>query len=529
MICRKVKLNFCYDEFDYYFGKKMKIKQAVTLLSSLILSSAVLAASQSNERWFDIEVILISQLADKSGLKEVFADDKKLPHFSKPLDLLTPYLSPDIAHLKQQLPFCNSENQLFQYHESAKLPSTIAVKSLESITDELNQPIVTSAEFKNANNTKLINTLEQEQSKNDDDFYSRVVTDKAQTYTQEGNVIPSQEQFNNIDDIHRQESNIDTTLTPEQVALVNAAEAYFSPIQFTYSSNVSTNSKLLCQITKSEFESLSPDKSRYSYLGFPINKVPSEISDIENLYNTAPYLLNKDSLALHDIVKQLRRSRDFRPILHIGWRQPVSSRRRAIPVKLFAGDNLQQHYLDELALYQAQKTQLLAQEQSLNTLLSENANDKEVLTEESQFQQNKEKQLARIIEKLATVTDDTSTLIADLEKPPLALELDSSAPDTFMFEPPKPPIQPWYLQGFMQIYINNNNRLNILADFNMLNLTLAEQETMKLRPNTPLNLQTITFKQRRQVISTETHYFDHPYMGMIVQIRRHKRPELPEN
>ena len=30
--------------------------------------------------------------------------------------------------------------------------------------------------------------------------------------------------------------------------------------------------------------------------------------------------------------------------------------------------------------------------------------------------------------------------------------------------------------------------------------------------------------------SNEIHYFDHPYMGMIVQIRRHKQlePELEE-
>ena len=68
---------------------------------------------------------------------------------------------------------------------------------------------------------------------------------------------------------------------------------------------------------------------------------------------------------------------------------------------------------------------------------------------------------------------------------------------------------------------------NIIADFNMLNLTLAEQETIKRRPNSQLDLQTISFKQHRQVISTETHYFDHPYLGMIVQIRRHDGPKSP--
>lgn len=505
----------------------MKIKQAVTLFSSLVLSSSVLAASQSDERWFDIEVILISQLADKSDLKEIFANDAKLPSFKKPLDLLTPYLTPDVSHLKQTLPFCNSENQHIQYHDNVQLPSIVTIKPLATITKEIEKAI-SIADGASENNSKTLLTNEavvQEQSYQNDDFYDRVLTEKEKI----SETAHKQESLNNINNLSNQLTDVEPTISAEQIALVNAAQQHFSPIQFDYTNTTfeADQEHLLCQITKDEFESLAPDQNRYSYLGFPVHKVPEEISATEDLYNPNPYLLNNDSLALNSIVKQLKRSKDFRPLLHIGWRQPVSSRRHAIPIKLFAGDNLQQDYLEQLKLYQQQKTQVMSQEQSLNSILFNDLGDESVLTEQEQLIQNKEKRLTNIINQLSTITEDTPTLISELEQVPPPLQIDEMLSKTLMTEPPLAPIQPWYLQGFMQIYINSNNRLNIIADFNMLNLTLSEQETIKRRPNAELNLQTIPFKQRRQVISTEIHYFDHPYLGMIVQIRRHQRPEAP--
>ena len=56
-------------------------------------------------------------------------------------------------------------------------------------------------------------------------------------------------------------------------------------------------------------------------------------------------------------------------------------------------------------------------------------------------------------------------------------------------------------------------------------MDLAKFETQALQPEQELELKPIRFQQNRRVISGEIHYFDHPYMGMIVQIRRHKRPE----
>ncbi|XQW86233.1 CsiV family protein [Thalassotalea piscium] len=505
----------------------MKIQHAVILFSSIIFSSSVLAASQSRERWFDIEVILISQLSDKNALKEVFADDITLPKFKHSVDLLTPYLLPDIAYLKQKLPFCNNTNQLIQYHADIKQPSIVTVKSLAEIAEiaeEVNQAeLISTSEASSLTNDTSKQVLLSEQGVLQDQSISNIATDTA--------AISEQSFENNTNEQTLSMDEIETPITAEQRALVTAAEDYFSPIKFTYSdsSAVANSEHLLCQITEKEFNALSPDPERYSYLGYPINKVPTEISAIEDLYNTQPYLLNNDSLALNDIVKQLKLSRDFRPILHMGWRQPVSNRRNAIPIKIFAGDNLQQYYLDQTEIYLQQRKQVLAQENTLNSLLTPQQTAEITLTEQEQILENKKSRINQIIAQLSSITDNTPKLMNDIARSPFHYEMGDLSTSPLMVEPPTPPVQPWYLQGFMQIYINNRNRLNIIADFNLLNMTLAEQETMKLRPNAEINLQTISFKQRRQVISTETHYFDHPYLGMIVQIRRHERPDPPSD
>jgi len=91
----------------------MKLKHLL-LLSSTFVSSALIFSEQAMaapknkaDRWFEIEVILFSQLGDKEQLKEQFSASNTLPRYRKVIDLLSPYLSPDINSLKQQLPGCD--------------------------------------------------------------------------------------------------------------------------------------------------------------------------------------------------------------------------------------------------------------------------------------------------------------------------------------------------------------------------------------------------------------------------------------
>ena len=65
----------------------------------------------------------------------------------------------------------------------------------------------------------------------------------------------------------------------------------------------------------------------------------------------------------------------------------------------------------------------------------------------------------------------------------------------------------WELDGLMKIYVRHYLFIN--ADFD-ISQRLETGDYEKAR-----------FSQFKRVISNEIHYFDHPRMGMIVQIRRY--------
>lgn len=83
------------------------------------------------------------------------------------------------------------------------------------------------------------------------------------------------------------------------------------------------------------------------------------------------------------------------------------------------------------------------------------------------------------------------------------------------------PAQPWALNGFFKVHLDHY--LYITADFNMVPPPSVNSTTSHSAKTEPL----IHFSQDRRVITGEVHYFDHPYIGMVVQIRRFD-PTKPE-
>ena len=78
----------------------------IALLPAITLSLNVNAANNYENTWFEIEVILFSQIDDKSRLQEAFPESSELPKPTTVLDLLGPYLASDISTLKNRLPSC---------------------------------------------------------------------------------------------------------------------------------------------------------------------------------------------------------------------------------------------------------------------------------------------------------------------------------------------------------------------------------------------------------------------------------------
>jgi len=280
-----------------------------------------------------------------------------------------------------------------------------------------------------------------------------------------------------------------------------------------------------------EFTQYNEGGNYAHYNSFPIEKVPATINNSEDIYSNTDYLLSKDSLKLNDIVKQLSRSKNFRPLLHIGWRQITKTKRLAVPMKFYAGDNFAFHYQQKLEQYKQEQAQAERQEDNLQQAIfngntGTNANNITAkVSKEALSQQVKLDRIEAIIAKMTNLPKDTQGLLQEINNNISATNIALDSINLLENPPIKPP-QDWSIDGFFKVEVDHF--LHITTDLNIMNMTLAELATQELLPEnstkkkTPLT--TVNFKQDRRVRSKEIHYFDHPYIGMIVRILPFKKP-----
>ncbi|WP_160173548.1 CsiV family protein [Thalassotalea sp. ND16A] len=231
-------------------------------------------------------------------------------------------------------------------------------------------------------------------------------------------------------------------------------------------------------------------------------QIPRTISGSEDLYAKVPYLLDKDSLQLTHIHKSLRRSKAFRPVLHIGWRQAVVDRNRAKPVRLLAGENLG----------------LIAEERQMKVAL-----EPQLQLSEQQKQQMTSEHISQIIADVKAGNSNLSEstqLLKQSDITPLFSEQEHS--NVTQADNEELP-QTWKIDGLFKVHLNHYLFIN--SQFNVIANVEHNKEDGKQHTTEQI---LIPFKQNRRVISGEVHYFDHPYIGMIVQIRRHEKPEAIE-
>ena len=468
-----------------------KSKFCALFLAPILLSTQAFSATDKAERWFEIEVILFSQLGNKALIKENFPDQKQqptaLPNYRYIKDLLTPHVYPDISTLILQLPQCGDFSKAKTLIDIATTPQVfVTTKSLAQINQMSNEDDVEKTE---ENITKTTSITTSITTKTEQPLDQLLATDE-----------------------------FISSITPEQQALVSQAELEFASIKFNYSDGFPINQ--ICSLPKT-FDNK-----------FHLN-LSGSIDGNEDLYSDKPYLISKESLQLSDIVIKLKRSRNFKPILHLGWREAPKDRNKATAFRIFAGENLafnddraQQNYqtwLQKSTTATASSTQHENNTTDDTQAIDININND--LTNESptpeQILQN------RINDILAAVDDisalDESQILSQLDDKSLTIDTTDKQHSPVIRQQPIKPIQPWILDGLFRVHLNHY--LYITADFNLLQVTPAEQEQQILTLDEPPKFQSIRFQQNRRVISGEIHYFDHPYLGMIVQIRKHQRPD----
>ena len=497
----------------------MKLKHLAFISTALIFSQQLSAADNKGaDRWFEMEVILFSQLGDKEQLKELFPENVVLPKYKEVIDLLGPYLNPDIASLKELIPSCDNpiypESFLNQAITQIKKQPYYVEKSLvelkESIINLENDALGSSSQTSFSDGTHTQNTEEYNEQNNIADL----AIDTDETYYS-----------------HLSEQPLVLALSAEQLEqqtlLLKEAEDEFSPIQFSYSDETASFTQQICTISIEEFKELNQSmiNSTYeNYTAFNIDKVPSTINNAEDIFSDNDYLLSSESLQLTDIVKQLSRSKNFKPLMHFGWRQKTKTKRLAVPMKIFAGENFGYQYEQELQKYQQQLITLKDQEDILHNALYSDTTVAEELSEEAIKQQALSERLQDLIIKLPNLPTDTISLLDEVNKD-ISLTNTMLNPSNMLTAPTKPP-QNWTLEGFLKVEVDFY--LHITADINVMNMSLAQLATQQLLPvdaeQDAIQLKTINLKQDRRVRSKEIHYFDHPYMGMIIRILPYKKP-----
>lgn len=504
----------------------MKFKSFLLSAITIIIPLSANAVSEKNsDRWFEVEVILFNQLGDKNTLNEHFPETSALPKYRRTLDLLANYLNPDIASLKQLLPNCEyPQYKADLVSQQAKLPALFIEKSLAQLSVQPSKEL-TSAEIPSI----------------------------SKKYTTESNNISDSTTTSNVAD-STANGSVANEITTEQSyqekakiqKLVLAAEQEFSEFTFQYTTDNINNAthKFLCRIDQAKFADIKANTPSINYNGFSIKKMPLLINANEDPYTNDTHLLSQESLQLSAIIKDLKYSKNFRPLLHIGWRQVARSQKKSIPVKIYAGDNFSADYQEKLNRFE----QKLLTVKKLNELNSNINNDSSndsvelepklkpeitVLSAAKQLDNIKKARIADIVEQISQVPEDTTQLLHNMNNEDLSLPINTDDSLINQVESaPIPPVQNWFLEGLFNVHLKHY--LFITADFNILDKNLSELATAQVSTtehgngNTqPTPVKAIRFKQNRRVISGEVHYFDHPYIGMLVQIRPYKKPEPP--
>ncbi len=252
------------------------------------------------------------------------------------------------------------------------------------------------------------------------------------------------------------------------------------------------------------------DRYDNRHLAFNYDMYPRVIKAGEQYNNLRVHLMSNRNFRLRDIYRTLRRQPDMRPILHTAWRQPAGAKKRMRATRLYAGIDYSQDYdFQGRALDKDDETVSIT---------------------------------PTIAPAITTAKTPAEGVVDNIER--LLSMVDQGAKinyQTQSIEPQTPtdetddPTEVREIDGLFKIHVDAFNYLHIDAEFNIrregavdvqpvsttIDTLLEPEDVFSNQAAQPtLKLNNYHFKQTRRVITKELHYFDHPYMGMIVLIRR---------
>jgi hypothetical protein len=547
-------------------------------------SSSATAAKQA--RWFEIEVILFKQISKNTDKEEQFSPRDLSDEKQRALDLLAPYLQPDISKLKHLLPNCEQERTKLPYNI---MPSTLWAEKVDSESDEVNSSDTDTLSNEVENPGNLDATAAEALAVVTDKDNKEEITpiEMSDTELLAASNEPSKEPS---------KENDDTGEEPElsQTSYQNQYTDIELPVYSQYPSN---SQSPLCVIPAEFFQQhLSAEQlEQFTIDSFPVEKLTKTVNGLEQWQDDEngeitwasdkPYLISQDSLRLKSIANSIKRSRNYASLLHLGWRQTGETKRNAKAMKLYAGEHLdldyqqaisarhaEQHSLETQAIIE-QRLQAQTLSSQIDLVSTDNFATKNATTDEKTSDilnepqnlavkgvddftqlsiseqlrlQAKQQQLDKLFQQFSlldyqTEASDNSSgnthelrykeeevkrivthLSADITSKELNFIVDNSTDNKTLITKP---LQPWSVDGLFKVYLENrylfiDTELNIVKEDKALSVLPEKQRILNQISKNANKANMASFKQDRRVISGEIHYFDHPHIGMIVQIRR---------
>ena len=456
-------------------------------------------AAQQQDWWCDVEVIVFERLHD-TPLDEQFESLSDTPN-RYTYDLLGDALYPDINSVLRVLPLCPID----------ELPS------IETLIAEYHAFL--DAEQANQENNEGVDELETELTIPKDQL-PPVLPRALDPDVQASIEVPSQEGPDASDLV----GEVDAF---EELAQIDADELAVKPspltqliaAQQTYIDQLDPVANVQWQRS---YDCLAPEDvlttDHFVFLNnidiLPrADKLPRSPVGANWLRNYEPHLLDADQHLLKEFTEDIQRQRNQRVLLHTTWRQEVLfGRDVAQSMRLIAGQDY------NATLYKrwekAQATALL-EEQFANEQaeLVGTLNPKDEL--EDQVQSAEEP----LEDPFFTELFEAINGPVDPEIVTEILEEQNSAID----EAVHLMTSLWQLDGEFKVFLQYIGGVPYLHIDNDLRF---KRPTQYNQYGEPTAFDNIEMKQLRRVISQQSHYFDHPLFGVIVQIRRYQRPTL---
>ena len=520
----EITVNPLKKMFMSFFSTKNAFAAFIT---AIVLTQPTNAEEQ--QWWFDVEVILFERNFEVTNLSEKFKQSRLKKPASDVLDLITPYLKPDLSYLRAGLPYCRASNRLrvkTQYEQGFALPLPLPVaKKNDSSSPQ------TDKQLEQQTIENLSGELDEVTEENFQ--YQITTTDKVSKPDDTVQLVQTTD-AEGVDPVNIKSVSKSTLPTPsievEFIEWQMPSEflcAYTEQITPSFASIVALQNKL---------SSASPSDQ--------IKRVPEIINGHEWQQNSGPFVLPTSTMYMSELYEKIKRQPDITPILHINWRQEVKfGREDGQTFRLFAGENFAEQFdanglpfvndtdslLDTLnqptdGFYiPEQELAGLTPQQQQALLISINGKAPEVVSEDL---------FAKIAAALA---DDTPINFIQTN---ILTEQQTTTTGLSIFK------EIWRLDGGITVYLRNVGRVPYLhidsnLDFRQpiydsnkaqelegLSTHSSQQGAMVANPlQQPNFLQSVNFNQLRRVISKQVHYFDHPLFGMIVRINRYRWPE----